>query len=99
DARSAAAVTPLLRLCRESAAQRDTLAATVARLGATEREALADRVQRAVEQAAAVRALQPDAARLTELSTQVERLELRAHEIVRTRGELDARSRLADLET
>lgn len=97
-ARSAAAVVPLLRLTQEAAAQRDELAATVATLDATDRDRLAEQVQRAVEEAAAVRALQPDAARLTALSREMAGLETRAVEISRASAEVDVLTRLAGIE-
>jgi exonuclease SbcC len=98
-ARSAAAVVPLLRLRQEAVAQRDELAAKVATLDATDRDQLAQQVQRAVEEAAAVRALQPDAARLSALDTEVTRLEARTVEIVRATQEVGVRARLAEIET
>jgi exonuclease SbcC len=98
DARGAAAVVPLLRLRRDTAAQRDELAARVAGLGATDRERLAERVLRAVDGAAAVRALQPDAARLHELTAEVARLESHAVKVSRALAEADVRARLAEVE-
>ncbi|GEP32355.1 nuclease SbcCD subunit C [Nocardioides szechwanensis] len=97
-ARSAAAVVPLLRLTQEAAAQRDELTATVATLDATDRDQLAEQVQRAVEEAAAVRALRPDAARVTALSREVAGLETRAVEISRASAEVGVLTRLAEIE-
>ncbi len=95
EARSAAAIAPVLGLSRRVRAQRDDLAATVARLGVSDRERLAAAVHEAVEGAAWVRALQPRAERLVAASAEIADLRQRQREVAWSLREVDTLDRLS----